>query len=251
MITISSKNNPVVVETKKLYNKKYRKLNNQCIIEGEKLIREAINSGVKLNKIFSTNEKLLADFNENVSQLYLVTSSIIKELSSTISPQNIIAVIDTNYQYVSKSNCILILDNLQNPDNYGAIIRSAVATNFNKILAINCVDKFNEKVIRASMGTIFRCEIIETDYQQIEKLSGNYTLFYADMGGKSIFNFDVKNDKIGFVVGNEGNGVSDEIKKLVKNKVSIPMENNVESLNATVAGSVIMYQIYSKLLKIK
>ena len=249
MITITSKNNELVTFVKKLQDKKYRKLRNECIIEGEKLINEAINSNIKIKSIFSCDETKLMQFNDKKYQLYLVSESIIKTLSTNSSPQNILAVIDTKTQYKSNSNQILILDNLQNPDNFGAIIRTAVATNFNKIFVINCVDKFNEKVLRASMGTIFRCEIIETTYQYIEDLSKKYDLYYADMQGENIFNIDAFNVNVGIVIGNEGNGISNQIRKILKNKISIPMENNVESLNATVAGSIIMYQIYSKLNK--
>lgn len=249
MNTITSKNNNLIIETKKLLDKKYRKERNECILEGQKLINEAINSNMKIKSIFSTDKDLLFNYTEITSQLYLVNNLIIKSLSNNKSPQNIIAIIDTEYHYKSKSNQILILDNLQNPENFGAIIRSAVATNFNKIYTINCVDKFNDKTIRASMGNIFKCEIIETDYQTIKSLSNDYDLFYADMNGENIFNINNFNENIGIVIGNEGNGISKEIKSILKNKISIPMENNVESLNATVAGSIIMYQIYSKLNK--
>ena len=247
MIKITSKNNKIIIDSKKLYNKKYRKLNRECIIEGEKLLNEAILSNIKVKKIFSTDEKLLLKYKNNCSQLFLISNDILKDLSVNVSPQNIIAVIDTESHFKSNTECILILDNLQNPDNLGALIRTAVATNFNKVYAINCVDVYNEKVIRASMGTVFRCEIIETEYQQIKELSKIYSLFYADMGGENVFTISNFSNKVGFVVGNEGNGVSENIKSIISNKISLPMENNVESLNATVAGSVIMYQIYSKL----
>ncbi len=249
MITITSKNNELIANTKKLQDKKYRKLRNECLLEGEKLINEAIKSNVKIKSIFSCDESKLKQFNDNEYQLYFVSENIIKWLSLNPSPQNVLAVIDTKSQYVSNSDQILILDNLQNPDNFGAIIRTALATNFNKIFAINCVDKYNEKVLRASMGTIFRCEIIETDYQYVKELSQKYDLYYADMKGENIFNIDLINSKVGIVIGNEGNGISKEIRTILNNKISIPMENNVESLNATVAGSIIMYQIYSKINK--
>ena len=249
MITITSKNNELIANTKKLQDKKYRKLRNECLLEGEKLINEAIKSNVKIKSIFSCDESKLKQFNDNEYQLYFVSENIIKWLSLNPSPQNVLAVIDTKSQYVSNSDQILILDNLQNPDNFGAIIRTALATNFNKIFAINCVDKYNEKVLRASMGTIFRCEIIETDYQYVKELSQKYDLYYADMQGENIFNIDLINSKVGIVIGNEGNGISKEIRTILNNKISIPMENNVESLNATVAGSIIMYQIYSKINK--
>ena len=136
-----------------------------------------------------------------------------------------------------------MLDNIQNPDNMGAIIRTAVATNFNKIYLINCVDIYNEKVIRASMGTLFKVEFIDTNYQQIANLAKSNKIYYADMGGESVFNIKQFEKNLGLVIGNEGNGISKEIKDITNNKLSIPMSNGVESLNASVSAGILMYHI--------
>ena len=245
MDIINSRTNKIVSNLKKLSNKKYRKQNNECLIEGEKLIVEAINSKIKIKAvIIEEGKKFNFKFN---GLIYYVSSSVMKYLSDTITPQGIMAVIDTNYQYNSNSSKFLVLDNLQNPDNFGAIIRTAVATGFNKIYAINCVDAFNSKVLRSCMGTIFRCEIIESNYQQIKELSKNNNIYYADMRGENIFNVNSFSNNLGLVIGNEGRGISEEIKQITSKTLSIPMLNNVESLNASVSAGILMYELINKM----
>lgn len=241
MDIINSRTNKIISNLKKLSNKKYRKLQNECLIEGEKLIKEAINSGVNVKQLIVEQNKT---FNINCNALTCVVSnSVMKYLSDSVTSQGIIAVIDTNYQYKSNSSRFLVLDNLQNPDNFGAIIRTAVATNFNKIYAINCVDRFNSKVLRSCMGTLFRCEIIESNYQQIKELSNNNDIYYADMNGENVFSIKNFSNNIGLVIGNEGNGISEEIKNITTKTLSIPMLNNVESLNASVSAGILMYEL--------
>lgn len=246
MEIITSKNNATIMLAKQLQDKKYRKLQKKCLIEGEKIIEEAIKCGIKICNVFVDCDKtfnIVEKYNLNATK---VSGAVIKTLSFTSSPQGIIAVIDTNYKVLSKSTNFLILDNLQNPDNFGAIVRTAVATGFNKIFTINCVDCFNDKVVRASMGTVFKCEIIDISYNDVIALTKDNTIYYADMGGENIFKVNFPFNNVGFVIGNEGNGVSEQIKNIVKNSVSIPMKNNVESLNASIASSVILYQFIAK-----
>ena len=244
MEIISSKQNANVVFAKHLQDKKFRKENNMCLLEGEKLIIEALKLNIKFVSIFILVGQNYSWLNSLDCKMFYVNSTIIKYLSSHVTPQGVIAVIDTNYQYDIKTKRLLVLENIQNPDNFGAIIRSAVATGFNKIYTINCVDKFNEKVVRASMGTIFKTNVVETNYQQLKTMANN--LYIADMSGKNVFEIETFNDEIGLVIGNEGNGISEHIKSMVKNSLSIPMLNDVESLNASVSAGILMYQIFSK-----
>lgn len=246
MKNIISLQNELIIHAKKLQDKKYRKQYNKCLLEGEKLIKEAILSNIKIEMIFIEEGKCYNFISNLNCEKYIVTNKIIKHLSKSVSPQGIVAVIDTNYQIKSISNNCLILDNIQNPDNLGAIIRTAVATNFTKIYTINCVDVFNEKVLRASMGTAFKTEVIEIDYQFVNQLKNEYSVYYADMQGVDIFSINKFDKNIAIVIGNEGNGISQEVRKLVNKTLSIPMQNNVESLNASVSASIIMYQIFTK-----
>jgi len=164
-------------------------------------------------------------------------------LSSQVSSTKVIAVC---YELEEKevNGNVIILDNLQDPGNLGTIIRSAVAFNFDTIvLSDNSVDLYNPKVIRASEGMIFNINIKRCNLKEfIPTLKNDYTLITTDVnGGKDIRN--IKYQNIALVIGNEGNGVSQEIADLCGEKVYIKMNNNCESLNAGVCASILMYEV--------
>ena len=128
-------------------------------------------------------------------------------------------------------------------------MRTAAACNFKQIYTINCVDVYSPKVLRASMGNQFKLSITSIEYNEIEKLFSNAKIYAMDMNGRNIFEIDKFEQNVGFVIGNEGNGISNEIKSKIKNHLSIPMKNNVESLNASISASIVMYYIFSKNLR--
>lgn len=242
MEIISSKQNAKFVNALKLRQKKYRDEQKLVLLEGYKIINEATKSGLKLERIFTSKDNLdkAKKFN---SEIDILTDNLCKKLSSTVTSQNLFAVAQMKEKLLPYQDRVLVLDGLQNPDNLGAIIRSAVATNFLDIFAINSVDLYNEKVIRSSMGNVFKINFIKTDYQSLKTLLNDYQILTADMDGENIFNIKSFNKKIALVIGNEGNGVSDEILKITTKTIAIPMKNNVESLNASVSAGIIMYQI--------
>lgn len=163
-----------------------------------------------------------------------------------VTSQNVFAVAKIPQANKTNSQNVLVLDKIQNPDNLGAIIRSAVATNFVTIYAIESVDLYNEKTLRSSMGNVFKVNFIKTDYQHINSLLKGYQVCIADMQGENIFKLNSLQKNVALVIGNEGNGVSEQMRKLCNKKISIPMQNNVESLNASVSAGIIMYQIIDK-----
>ncbi len=138
----------------------------------------------------------------------------------------------------------LIIDGLQDPGNVGSLIRTAAACGFDYVYLIDSVKVTNSKLIRSSVGTIFNVKVFELSRKQfIEKIKEwHLKLLKADMNGTNIFRFN-NTEQIGVVVGNEGQGVSKEISDLCCMSISIPMKNNVESLNAAISGSIIMYEI--------
>lgn len=244
METISSKINPKIVFAQKLKQKKYRDEFSLALIESDKVILEAVNCGVKIKQLFCSSEKLLKAKNIVCDELYQISDSICKLLSTTINSQNMFAVIEIpQAQNSVLGKRVLVLDNLQNPDNMGAILRTSIATDFKDILLINCVDVYNEKVIRSSMGNVFKALFIKTDYQNIKALLCGYQICVADMFGTNVFEEKNFAKNVALVIGNEGNGVSENLRKICTKVVSIPMQNNVESLNASVSAGIIMYQI--------
>jgi TrmH family RNA methyltransferase len=125
----------------------------------------------------------------------------------------------------------------------GAIIRTACAFGFDTIFTIDSVYPYSAKAIRSSMGYVFTVNFVDVDYSQLEKIKkNNNILFYAaDMDGEIIDDIVVNAENVAVIIGNEGQGVSKELRLVADKTVAIPMKNNVESLNASVSASIIMY----------
>ena len=144
---------------------------------------------------------------------------------------------------------VLLLDDIQDPGNLGTIIRSSVAFNVDSIvMSLNTVDLYNPKVIRSTQGMIFKINLIKDDLGQvIKKLkSKNIPIYTTNVnGGENIKNIN-STDSYGLIMGNEGNGVKDEISTLADRKIYIPMNSKVESLNVSVAASILLYELGDK-----
>ena len=233
---LTSINNEKVKFWQKLKQKKYRDLEKMFLVEDEHLVNEALKLGVVKEIITITNNKY--DVNT-----YYVNDKIMKLITSQVTGAKVIAVCFSLEEKQIEGN-IIMLDNLQDPGNLGTIIRSAVAFNFGTIILGNtCVDLYNPKVIRASEGMIFHINIIRKNLNEvIENLNNDYTLVTTDVvSGKSIK--EIKYNKIALVIGNEGRGMSKEIKEKCKEKINIKMNKNCESLNASVSASILMYEV--------
>lgn len=251
MKEINSLSNDVIKKIFALKEKKARKESNQAFIEGEKVVLEAFNSNIVTTLIISIeNLDILGKFSGFSGEIIKVAPFIFNKISNVETSQGISAIIETNFVNTFKINTgnFLVLDQVRDPGNLGSLIRTAVASGFNEIYAIDCVDVFNDKVLRSASGTFFKITYIKTDYGGLEKLFDNKNNFIvsADLNGENLFdyNFD-SSKKIGIVLGNEGNGVSVSAKKFVHNSLTIPMENEVESLNVAVSGAMFMYKIYT------
>lgn len=248
MEIITSKSNSKIIEAKKLLDKKNRIKSGMFLAETKKVIVEALCCNLTPVCLFVAQGKESC-FN-GFEHTYFVSQSVIKEISSTVTNDGYVAVFEMPKQIKSyNGGRFLILDNLQNPDNFGAIMRTALACDFKQIFCINCVDAYNPKTIRASMGNQFKLNIVEIDYQDVSVLFDKSQLCIADMQGKNLFGIKEFEENLGFVIGNEGNGVSDQLKSSIKNKIALPMQNGVESLNASICASVVMYYIYGQNFK--
>jgi TrmH family RNA methyltransferase len=144
-------------------------------------------------------------------------------------------------------NRIIILDGIQDPGNLGTIIRSAVAFNIDSVvLSRECVDLYNAKVIRSTKGMLFNINILSKDLEEFISNLDDYVIYGTDVvNGNNIRNIDVPL-KLGLVIGNEGRGISDKIKKLCDKFIYIDMNDKCESLNASVAASILMYEVNNK-----
>lgn len=235
---ISSVNNEKIKEIRKLKNSKYAEEKKMFLIEGDHLVKEAYSCGFLIETI-STKE-----VNYGVPNT-IVTSNVINGLSVLSNSSNIIGIC----KFVSGSeqlgDRVIILDGVQDPGNLGTIIRSSVAFGFTSIvLSPTCVKKYNEKVIRATQGMIFKTNVITANLDELipKLINDGYEVYGTDVR----CGIDVKNvkthDKVAIIMGSEGSGVSNEIKKKVSNNIYINMNNNCESLNVAVAASILMYE---------
>lgn len=228
---ITSLQNKKIIEWNKLKQKKYRDETNTFLIEGDHLIKEA-----------KKNNCLLTTIGLNENYDYEVTQDILNKLSSQVSGTKEIAVCKKLPKKEIKGNVVL-LDNIQDPGNLGTIIRSAVAFNIQTIIiSDDCVDLYNDKVIRASEGMIFHINIIRNDIKKsIHDLKNNgYTIYAATVDGNGDFE---KNEKIALIIGNEGNGISNDVLQLCDKNITIKMNEKCESLNAGVCASILMFKI--------
>lgn len=227
----SSKNN-LIKMINKLKKKKFRNEKNLFLIETRKMIDEAIKSNRNIDYIIQKESNELVYDNS-----ILIEDKLFNEISNLVTPDGYMAIV-SKYNEDKLSENILILDNIQDPGNMGTLIRSAEAFGYNTIISINSVDYYNEKVLRSTMGSIFRLNLIETNYEFINTLN-DYKIYIADMNGEDFREIE-SSQKKAIVIGNEGNGISEEIKKIPHKLVKIPMQGKVESLNAAVSGSILM-----------
>ena len=238
MKEILSRDNPTIKEWAKLKQKKYIDQNGEVLLEGLKLINDAEARGVEFTAV-CTN--FVVDEEDFKCPVYKLSEQAFNVLSDTQNSQGIIAIAKmSKYKFTLPKGNFLVLDNIGDPGNLGTIIRTAVACNFTEIYCINCVDYRNDKVLRATMGAVFDCSIMQISSEQAEQLKA-YKLFCADMKGQNVFNIDKPTKPFGIVMGNEARGISPEIELLCSEQVSLPMENRIESLNVAVACGILMY----------
>ncbi len=239
MVYTSISNNKIK-ELKKLQTKKYRDLTGLFLVEGYKIVKEAYLSGV-LEEVY-----LLEGIDNIVPiQANIISSKVLSFLATTKTPQPIIGVCRKK-EVTSFGNHILMLDNIQDPGNLGTIIRSSVAFNIDTIIiSTDSVDVYNEKVLRSSMGMIFKINIVIASLPQIlgDLKKQEYTIIGTKVDGNEELKTFSKPAKYVIIMGNEGNGVKEEILAFCDKYLYIPMNANCESLNVGVATSIIAYEL--------
>ena len=231
---VTSVNNEYIKGLCKLKDKKYRDSTNLFLIEGEHLVNEAINEDlVKELVILEGCSFEYADkYADNITY---VNENVMKKLSSMDSYPNIIGVAYKRKEDKIGSR-VLVLEDIQDPGNLGTIVRSAAAFNIDTIiLSPRTVDLYNLKVIRATQGMIFHLNIITRELEPTIKGTNV-------RNGTNIKDINISGN-FALIIGNEGRGMSDTLSKLCDKNVYIKMNERVESLNAAVATSIILYEI--------
>ncbi|RKD32532.1 TrmH family RNA methyltransferase [Thermohalobacter berrensis] len=255
---ITSPSNPLIKYVKSLHRKKKRWEHKSYIIEGVRLVEDCLNSNAEIEYILYSDSLLNVKDGDSILEklkskgytLYNITDNILKKISDTMNPQGIIAVVKINSivleDILTTNNILILLDRIQDPGNMGTIIRTAEALGATGILVTEgCVDIYNPKVVRATMGSIFRVPIVFLDdtKEKIKYLKSKGIQIIATSldTNKFCHEVDFKNDFI-LVVGNEASGVSDEILRASTEIIKIPMVGKAESLNAAMAFGITMYE---------
>ncbi len=266
---ITSRNNPLVKWAAALSDKKGQREEKCFIVEGEKLTVEALKNGLPVVHIFIAESKkeramsLISEFcnskNYENCAVTILSDVAFEKISTEKAPQGVISVIKyldffRNLNIINKEEFLLsegeraiLLYSLRDPGNLGAVIRSAVAFGVNHIiLTDDCADIYNPKTIRAAMGTLFKVKVTTVSDISSFVLSAKHAgrrVFAAELteNAKSVKELQLSKNDI-FIIGNEGHGISAEISRICTSSVYIPISDGVESLNASVAAAVFMWE---------
>lgn len=265
MDLITSNKNPVIKEIKALFSRKYREESRLYFIEGIRFVEEALSEKAEIERILISErlpynkggEEIIAKVRSAGFNYYSLSEKLFKEISDTESPQGIMAVLKARNwnlpDIIEDRNNILVLESLQDPGNMGTIIRTADAAGITGvILSKGCVDIYNPKVLRSTMGSVFRVPIyISNDlHETIQTMKSKGIKVYA-AHLKGNINYFEANFKVNtaIVIGNEANGISDDVAEVSDMLVKIPMIGRAESLNASVAASLLMYESVRQRIK--
>lgn len=239
-MVITSINNEHIKDIIKLKNKKYRNETGLFLIETRHLVIEAYKAGLIHELILEENEILPL----GVKTTY-VSKDIMRKISDMETNSCVMAIVKKKEEKQIGEK-VLVLDDLQDPGNLGTIIRSALAFNIDTIvLSPNTVDLYNPKVIRATQGMIFHINIVIRDIRKtLRELKDND---YKILGTKVTNGVDARESKTyshyALIIGNEGRGMSEELEEYCDEYLYIKMNDNCESLNASVAASILMYEL--------
>lgn len=227
-------------DIKNFKDKKFKKENGLFVVEGNKFCRDLLNYNIEIVHTI-TNDKTLTGF----PNIEVVSDKMLSSLATTKTNQEIICICKIKKHEISSIGNSLILDNLQDPGNVGTLVRSALAFGFDDIYLVSGADPYSEKVIRSSAGLIMNARLHICSFEEIKnnlnKIADAFMV--ADMAGENINKICLPKGRIAVIIGNEGQGVSDAFIGIANKTVSIPMMPKVESLNAGVAGSIIMQKI--------
>ena len=263
---INGKSNATVAEISKLLTKKYRMQNKLFVCDGIKLFKEAVNANAKIKYIVIDNNAsldnevvlLIKECVKKGTKILCVEKYIFEKLTTENAPQGIITVcefydlkhtISLDLSQIDlEEKSIIILESVRDPGNMGTILRNACAFGIDKlVLSSDCADIYSPKVVRSSMGAIFKLDIHIVDdlKNAIEHLKseGRRVLAAAIDDTALILGKDKVSRGDVVVLGNEGHGISPDLIEKCSNKIFIPMKGNTESLNVAMASAVIMWEI--------
>ena len=245
MTIITSKANSVVKNAKKLHQKKYRK--SSYLIEGWHLFEEAVQAGAKIEKIFALSEygEKLTDYPQTV----FLTEEILLDLADSQTPQGIVAIVQKEEEQLPDftSGKYLFLEDVQDPGNVGTMIRTADAAGFSGVIVSSkSADIYSLKTLRSMQGSHFHIPIWKLDREELmERAAQSHLAVLATTLSEASIDYRQlpQTDQFILVMGNEGNGISQEIAAQADQLVHIPMPGRAESLNVAVAAGILMFSL--------
>lgn len=233
---ITSLTNEKIKEYTKLNQAKYREEKGLFIVEGPHLVEEAKKAGV-LVEVVTTEQNVVGT---------LVSEAVMKKISNTVHPVKVLGICKMINKNEIKSH-VLVLDKISDPTNLGTLLRSSVAFGFETVfLSEGCVDPYNDKVIRGSQGAIFKVNIVKGDLLKfLSKIKRTHQIFGTNVRiGEDVSKVEIK-PNLAIILGNEAKGMREEANQFTDSNLYIKM-SNTESLNVSVAGSILMYEISKK-----
>lgn len=258
---LTSLQNEQVKYVVNLHKRKFREKTGEYLIEGWRFVEEALRRGGKITKVFLCSSRLnqegpnqtwatlVNELEEKGIPIIEVDEKVLRKMSDTENPQGILGIVQQpqwTWQDLKAEPLLLILDGIQDPGNCGTILRTALAAGVTQVcMTKGTVDLFNTKVLRSTMGAIFSLKIL-TNCQPEDILNycweNQISIVTGDIDGRNLYEAELPLP-LALVVGNEGNGPSAFFRSEEVQKITIPMYNEVESLNVAMATGIILYEI--------
>lgn len=252
-MVITSKNNDLIKDSKRLQQKKFRDQTGLFYVEGVRIVEEALATPLVERLFFaeslrntSRGEKLLALACEQAIPAFECTESVLAELSDTVNSQGVVAIVKKPPWDLKPQGLVLIADEIQDPGNMGTLLRTAVGAGVRSLLVVEgSVDLYNPKVLRSSMGAIFHLPHCFLKRSQVLEFlaAGQSTLVIADLVDANDYWAVEYPQNMALVIGNEARGIHEDFRQKASLRVKIPLIGCVESLNASVAAGVLLYEI--------
>ena len=252
---IRSKDNPAVKYFRKLMaSKKERQNSRLFVLEGRRLVFDALKENAPVRRVFitesavsdSAGEKLAELINDNI-KVVIISDEIGNKISDTGNTQGIFDEKYENIIELKKGGKYIVLYELQDPGNAGMIIRTADAMGMDGVLFCNSCDVYNPKVVRSTMGSLFRVPVyrsvsLENVFSAAEKSNLKTFAAVVDESAYDLKKTSFESGGIIFI-GNEGNGLPDEVSSACNEKITIKMTGNIDSLNAAMAAGIMMWEL--------
>ena len=246
MEQLTSLKNPHVLAWRSLKDKKGREEHQAFLVEGVRMVREALSSSFTVRALLLREGFQPGFALPSAVPAYQLSEHVFRSVCDTKTPQGIAAVLSLHAREASGSR-LLALDGVQDPGNVGTIIRTADAAGFDGILFTpECADLFSPKVLRATMGSIFRLgfsfpSCLPDALRELKK--DGYSVLSSQLDGDPFYDRENVAPSFVLIIGNEGNGVSEEVRSVATHRLFLPMRGGAESLNAAVAAGIMMYDL--------